>query len=141
MISPLLAGLQLDDTFVLAWDRSADALTFFVLASLLPGHPEYSPPAEGEWSCYRAGLIQFRGVTSVVDLRAQASVAPTTDAAGALDYGCIDHLSMTEPGKYRFCGEFGTVSVAAEQVVVILAPPPDRPGEPRLPDVEENCTR
>jgi hypothetical protein len=141
MSIPTFAGLQLDDTFVLAWDRSADALTFFVLASLLPDHPEYSPPAGGEWSCYRAGLIQFRGVTSVVDLLAQASLAPATDAVGAVDYGCIDHLSMTEPGKYRVCGEFGTVSVAAEKVVVILAPPPDRPGEPRLPHIEPSRTR
>lgn len=136
MPRPPTAGLLLDDTFVLAWDQSADSLTFFVLASLLPEHPEFSAPTEGDWTCYRAGLIQFRGVTSVDGLVPQASIVPTTDASGSVDYGCIDHLSLVEPGKYRVGGEFGDVLVVAERVLVVLAPAHEHVGEDQAPASE-----
>jgi hypothetical protein len=130
MSIPAIAGLNLEDTFVLAWHRAADALTFHVVASLLPEHPEFSAPPENEWACYRAGLIQFVGVSSVEGLHAQASVPAATDAAGEVDYGCIDQLSLVRRGHYSMAGEFGTVAVVAEELVVVLAPRPNNSSKP-----------
>jgi hypothetical protein len=130
MSIPAIVGLNLEDTFVLAWHRAADALTFHVVASLLPEHPEFSAPPEHEWACYRAGMIHFVGVSSVEGLLAQAFVPATTDAAGEVDYGYIDQLSSVGPEQYLISGEFGNVSLAAEGLVVVLAPRPNNSSKP-----------
>jgi len=125
-----VAGLDLEDTFVLAWHRTPDTLTIHMLASLLPEHPEFSAPSEADWSCYRPGLIQFFGVSSVQGLLPQASVPAATDSAGEVDYGCIDQLLLAGPGRYTLSGEFGNVSLAAEVLVVVLAPRPNNSSKP-----------
>lgn len=116
-----LAHIYLEDTFVLAWDHGQRTLTFHVLASLLQTHPAAFPPLPGEWACYRHGLLQFVGVTSVCGLLRQDTVNRTTDASGAVDYGCIDAVSLLRPGEYRIDGELGKVVVLAERLEVLLA--------------------
>ncbi len=106
--------ILLEDTFVFSWCRGADSLTFQVLASLLQSHPEASPPQGGDWACYRHGQIQFTGVSAVAGLLPQESVVPTTDPDGSMDFGCIDELSLIRSGEYRIAGEFGVVTVAAQ---------------------------
>ena len=113
--------ILLEDTFVLSWDQSGDSLAFNVVASLLQSHPDASPPAPGEWACYRTGVLRFSGVTSVRGLLAQESVIPTADADGSVDYGTIDSLALAGPGEYRIAGEFGVVTVAARDVSLVLA--------------------
>ena len=112
--------ILLEDTFVLSWRQSSDSLSFSVLASLMQNHPQATPPASGEWACYQPGLIQFSGVSSVSGLLPQESVLPTRDADGSVDYGCIDELSLVQPGEYRIAGEFGVVTVAASGVSLAL---------------------
>ena len=116
-----IEDILLEDTFVLSWDRSADFLAFQVLASLLQSHPTASPPASGEWACYKRGVLRFSGVTSVYGLQPQDSVAPTTDPDGSVDYGTIDSLAQVGPGVYCIAGEFGVVTVAAREVSLVLA--------------------
>ena len=116
-----LADIYLEDTFVLAWHQGAGSLTFHVLASLLQSHPEASTPATGDWACYRPGIIQFTGVSSINGLLPQDSVPRTTDADGDIDYGCIDSLSQIQPGEYHIVGEFGNVLLAASEISVYLA--------------------
>ena len=113
-------NILLDDTFVLSWHQASASLTFHVLASLLQSHPNASPPASGEWACYRPGVIQFSGVSSVDGLLRQESVTPTTDPDGSVDYGCIDALSLVRSGGYRIAGEFGVVTVVARDVSLVL---------------------
>jgi len=115
------AHILLEDTFVLAWHQSERSLTFHVLASLQQTHPAASPPASGDWACYRPGIIQFSGVTAVQGLVTQGSVTQTIDAEGSIDYGCIDSLAPALPGSYRIVGEFGDVTVAADEVALYLA--------------------
>jgi hypothetical protein len=112
--------ILLEDTFVLSWHQVSGSLSFNVLASLLPSHPEVSPPASGEWACYRSGSIQFSGVSFVGGLLRQELVTPTTDPDGSVDYGCIDDLSLVRPGEYRIAGEFGVVTVVARGVSLVL---------------------
>ena len=113
--------ILLEDTFVFSWCRGADSLTFNVLASLLQRHPEASPPADGEWACYRPGQIRFLGVSSVAGLLPQESVARTIDPDGGVDFGCIDELLVVRPGEDRISGEFGVVTVVAQDVSLALA--------------------
>ncbi|MDR7134072.1 hypothetical protein J2X06_001256 [Lysobacter niastensis] len=113
-------NILLEDTFVLSWHQATDSLTFNVLASLLQSHPEASPPPNGEWACYRPGAIAFSGVSAVRGLLPQESVIPTADPDGSVDYGCIDELSLVRPGEYRIAGEFGVVTVAASEVLLVL---------------------
>jgi hypothetical protein len=112
--------ILLEDTFVLAWHQGPESLTFHVLASLMQTHPAASVPAVGDWACYRPGIIQFFGVSSVRGLLKQHSVSRTTDAAGEVDYGCIDMLAFVQPSGYRIVGEFGDVSVAAAGASISL---------------------
>ena len=114
-------NILLEDTFVLSWHYASDSLTFSVLASLLQSHPEATPPASGEWACYRPGLIRFSSVSSVSGLLPQAAVPPTHDADGSMDYGCIDELSLVRLGEYRIAREFGVVTVAAREVSLVLS--------------------
>jgi hypothetical protein len=113
-------NILLEDTFVLWWHQTDAFLTFNVLASLLQNHPEALPPASGEWTCYRPGVIQFSGISSVDGLLRQESVTPTKDPDGSADYGCIDDLSLVRPGEYRIVGEFGVVTVVAREVSLAL---------------------
>jgi len=116
-----LSNIDLEDTFVLAWHRGHESLTFHVLANLQQTHPEVSPSAPGDWACYRAGIIQSTGVSSAHGLLRQDAVKPATDADGSVDYGCIDSLSVIQPGECRVVGDFGDVSVVASKVRVFLA--------------------
>ena len=113
-------NILLEDTFVLSWHQSSGSLSFSVLASLLQSHSEATPPTSGDWACYRPGLIQFSGASSVSGLLPQESVPPTRDADGSVDYGCIDELSLVQPGEYRIAGEFGVVTVSADGVSLAL---------------------
>ena len=114
-------NILLEDTFVLSWDQGADSLTFQVLASLLQSHPNASPPASGEWACYKPGVLRFSGVTSVHGLLPHSSVTPITDPDGSVDYGTIDSLALIGRGEYRIAGEFGVVTVAARELSLVLA--------------------
>jgi len=116
------AHVLLEDTFVLAWHQSPGSVVFHVLASLQQTHPHASPPSDGDWACYRPGIIHFSGVSSVAGLIQQGLVKCTTDAAGSIDYGCIDHLALIDPHSYHIVGEFGDVTLVAEQVSLLLAP-------------------
>ena len=116
-----LNDILLEDTFVLAWHRGHESLTFHVLASLLQSHPDASAPTSGEWACYRPGIIQFSGATSIRGLLPQDSVQRTTDEAGDIDYGCIDSLALVQPGEYTIVGEFGEVFLTATGVSIYLA--------------------
>jgi hypothetical protein len=113
--------ILLEDTFVFSWCHGTDSLTFQVLASLLQSHPEASPPPDGDWAFYRHAQIQFTGVSSVAGLLPQTSLVPTTDADGSVDFGCIDELSLIRPGEYRIAGQFGAVTVAAQDVSLVWA--------------------
>ncbi len=113
-------NILLEDTFVLSWHQSPNSLTFHVLASLLQSHPMATPPANGDWACYRPGIIQFNDTTSVTGLLPQDSVKPTKDPDGSVDYGCIDSLEATNPGQFRISGEFGIVTISANDVSLIL---------------------
>lgn len=111
---PELAGVDLEDSWVLGWryDAPAGRLTIEVEASLWPGHPAYEPPAAGEHTCYRRATLTFEGVASVSGLRTQSGVPGHLDADGTRDYGSVDGLEGADR-VFRLAGEMGDVTVAA----------------------------
>ena len=122
MSIPGFSEIDLQDTFVLAWHASQDEVVFHVLANLNQSHPLATLPGDGDWACYRPGIIAFQSVTSVVGLQPQGSVISTRDADGSLDYGTIGSLSVGPHGEFRICGEFGDVTIHAGSVRLVLAP-------------------
>ena len=114
--------VNLEDTFVLAWHSVPGEIVFHVLVNLCQDHPLAAPPSGGDWACYRPAVIAFQAVTAVSGLNPQASVIPTEDADGSLDYGTIDHLSVGPDGEYRICGEFGDATIRARSVRLLVAP-------------------
>lgn len=85
-----LAGVLLEESYVLAIDERDDAIEFSLDAVLTPSHPAYRPPAPNEKYCYRRGQLV---VASVERPRVRRSGAPpATDATGERDFGNIDFL-------------------------------------------------
>ncbi|HEV2735587.1 MAG TPA: hypothetical protein VGV85_12155 [Longimicrobiaceae bacterium] len=119
---PELAGVDLEDSWVLGWryDAPARRLTIEVEASLWPGHPAYEPPAAGEHTCYRRATLAFEGVTSVSGLRTQSEVPGHLDPDGTRDYGSVDVLEGAD-GVFRLAGEMGEVTVRAAVLRLRLA--------------------
>ncbi len=111
---PELAGVDLEDSWVLGWryDAPAGRLTIEVEASLWPGHPAYGPPVAGEHTCYRRATLTFEGVASVAGLRTQVEVPGHLDPDGTRDYGSLDALEGAD-GVFRLAGEMGDVTVEA----------------------------
>lgn len=111
---PELAGVDLEDSWVLGWryDAPAGRLTIEVEASLWPGHPAYGPPAPGEHTCYRRATLTFAGVASASGLRTQAEVPGHKGPDGTRDYGSVDVLEGAD-GVFRLVGEMGDVTVQA----------------------------
>jgi hypothetical protein len=111
---PELAGVDLEDSWVLGWryDAPAGRLAIEVEASLWPGHPAYEPPSAGEHTCYRRATLAFEGVTSASGLRMQSEVPGHLDPDGTRDYGSVDALEGAD-GVFRLAGEMGEVTVEA----------------------------
>jgi len=113
-------NVLVEDTFVLAWQRSANCLVFDVIVSLLPTHPNYESPKPGEWACYKKGNLRFSAVTNVNGLLSPEDTANTTDPDGSVDYGTIDLLERQRDGRFRLVGDFGDVLVDADDVSLAI---------------------
>lgn len=106
--------VDLNDTFVLSWAVTDDALVFTVEASLWPGHPLYTTPPKADWTCYRKASLSFPGLTQVEGLCSMAESASTTDPDGSIDYGTIDALQKNDDGSYHVSGDFGKVTIYSD---------------------------
>ncbi len=107
---------MLEDSRVLSWGVHDGSLVFDVDFSLWPGHPLYHPPKPDEWTCYRKGKLVFEEVSSLEGLRPIHDVRPAIGADDELDYGNIDHLEETAPGRFAIHGEFGDVRVQCRRL-------------------------
>lgn len=110
-----LQGVMLEDSWVLGWLQSDDALVFELEASLWPGHACYQQPKTNEWACYKRAQLIFEGVTSVEGLLDQSVVKFTVDPDGSKDYGCIESLQQSN-GCFKIEGNFGHVAIHATAV-------------------------
>lgn len=105
---PDLAGIYLEDSYVLDITENPGTLTFRMELVLTERHPSYHPPQPGEQYCYARGSLRFEDATGIEWLERSPHVY--TDAGGEEDLGNIDHLT-SEDGRWRAGGDWGSVVV------------------------------
>lgn len=103
-----LRNIYLEDSYVLAVDEQADAVTFRLDAVLTPEHPAYRAPGSNEQYCYRKGTLTFAHATRVEWI--QRSFKTYVDAAGEEDLGNIDSLTRSG-GIFTVEGDWGVVNI------------------------------
>jgi hypothetical protein len=115
---PGLAGVFLEDSYVLGISESPEQLIFQLDAVLTPEHPAYHPPSPGERYCYADGTVVFGDTTSIEWLRRGSS--HYTDASGDEDLGNIDTLTV-EDHTFTVTGDWGEVRIIGAEPLFELA--------------------
>ena len=110
-----LAGVCLEDSWVLDVAPSDHRLSFRIEAALTPEHPRYEPPRAGEQHCYRAGCLSL-GSETPMDIRLSGN-SPAFDANGEPDFGHVDVfvLNATE-NRWELEGDWGQASARDPEV-------------------------
>lgn len=109
--------IVLENSYVLGVNIEPYRVEFRMDFVLAPQHPRYEPPKVGEQECYRRGVIR------VVDFRTlvwrASTLKPSADAAGELDYGCLDEM-VKRDAQVVFLGDWGQIEVSEGQLIFRL---------------------
>lgn len=105
---PGLAGVYLEDSYVLAIDEGPHSLAFRLEAVLTPDHPLYRDPRPGEQYCYVNATLTFSPASQVEWISRTGT--SYRDADDEEDQGNIDYLNP-EPGAYHLGGDWGEIRV------------------------------
>jgi hypothetical protein len=119
---PGLAGIHLEDSYVLSIQNSPGALVFRLDVVLTPEHPAYHAPRPGEHHCYAAGKLVFANATGVECTRQTG--ARYTDATGEDDLGNIDILRV-DGEVFVVEGDWGEVRIISDQPRIELGVQPE----------------
>lgn len=112
-------GVELEASYVLAWQVEEDALVIEIDLCLAPEHPFYEPPRPSEKACIRPAVIEFPGCTAI-EAPGSRSAGGAAEAAAALDVGRIGGFARVGEGSYRLTGRFGTVDIRADRPLLKL---------------------
>jgi hypothetical protein len=120
-------GVDLEDSCVLGWhsDDVRKQLVFDLEVSVWPGHPHYSAPKSGEYTCYKRGRLIFEDVMEIQGLLPTHKVKSTRDPDGSIDYGYIEGFHSGGDGVYEFSGDVGDVRVTGGTVRLDIDEPRD----------------
>lgn len=114
---PGLAGVYLEDSYVLEIIESPTQLTFTLDAVITPESPAYRPPIPGEQYCYVTARLVFSDVTEVDWVT--RNERDYVDATGEHDLGNIDVLKPE--GDWLVAeGDWGHVRIRGAQPYVEL---------------------
>lgn len=108
---PGLAGVYLEDSYVLSISEAAGQLTFELDAVLTPDSPVYQAPRPGEQYCYAKGKLIFPNVVSIEWVT--RSERRFTDASGEQDLGNVDVLAV-DGQAFIVEGDWGKVRVVSD---------------------------
>lgn len=108
---PRLAGVYLEDSYVLAISETEGQLTFDLDAVLTPESRAYRAPRPGEPYCYAYGTLVFPNVTGIEWVK--RSDARYTGASGEKDLGNIDILTVDQEA-FVAEGDWGRVRIVSE---------------------------
>jgi hypothetical protein len=112
-----LAGVYLEDSWVLEVAPSDHGLSFRLEAVLTPEHPLYEPPKPGEQHCYRTGWLSVGGETPM-DIRLSGN-CPATDATGEPDFGHVDAFVLNPAAnRWELEGDWGQATVRNPEVTL-----------------------
>jgi len=109
---PGLAGVYLEDSYVLGISEVPEQVVFRLDAVLTPENPAYHSPRPGEQYCYEIGNLVFPDVTRVEWLR--RNDRHYTDASGEEDLGNIDILEV-DGDAFVAEGDWGAVRISGAQ--------------------------
>jgi hypothetical protein len=113
------AAVDLEHSFVVAWQTEGESLLIELDLLLLPEHTFYEEPRPAEGACYRQAVIEFAHCTQVI-ASGTDSTGKLADAIAPLQAGRIAGLRRTGDGYYEISGEFGTVGINAERPLLRL---------------------
>lgn len=109
---PGLAGVFLEDSYVLDITETSERVVFHLDAVLTPEYPAHHSPPPGEQYCYANGSLVFPDVTRVVWL--SRNDRHYTDASGEEDLGNIDILTVDGDAVVAE-GDWGAVRISGAQ--------------------------
>ncbi|KMO84144.1 hypothetical protein BST22_13740 [Mycolicibacterium chubuense] len=114
---PGLAGVYLEDSYVLEIVETPQQIVFRLDAVLTPESPAYHPPRPGEHYCYAAANLVFPDVAVVEWIR--RTEKHFTDATGEEDLGNIDIL-QDEGDGFIVEGDWGRLRIVGRQPILKL---------------------
>jgi len=115
---PDLAGVVLEDSWVLEVAPGASGLALRLDAALTRDHREYVEPKAGEVGCYRRGWLTVRSVAPV-EVRVSGTT-PAVDATGEADFGHVDTFAQDAEGRWELEGDWGYARIPEAQVTLEL---------------------
>jgi len=115
-----LSGIDLEASYVLAWERRGERLRIDADLVLLPEHAFYEQPRPSEAACIRPAILEFPECESVTGVDAGAGADIDTVIA-TLGHGRIDDLCVYGDGVYELSGKFGTVVINAGRLVLRIS--------------------
>lgn len=117
------AAVDLEQSFVVAWDTDRESLLIDLDLLLLPEHAFYEEPRPAEGDCFRQAVIEYAYCTQVSEPR-KGSSGKLPSAIEGLNSGRITGLQRIGDGYYEISGEFGTVGIHAERPLLRLTKRP-----------------
>ena len=111
-----LAGIYLEDSWVLDIASSDRDVSFRLEAVLTPQHPRYRPPEPGEQYCYLDGWLIVRSTEPIEVWLSRAG--PAIDAAGEPDLGNIDRFAAGLDDVWEIVGDWGHARAVDPEVTV-----------------------
>lgn len=113
------AAVDLERSYVVAWDTEGESLLIDLDLFLLPEHAFYEEPRPAEGACFRQAVIEFGYCTQVAEPGKDNS-GKLAVAIESLKSGRIAGLRRAGDGYYEITGEFGTVGIKAERPLLRL---------------------
>ena len=101
-------GILFEGSYVLKLEITPYSLTLTMDFEILPDHPTYFDPQNGERACFRHGTLKIVKFTKL-SWRA-SGLAPATDANHDVDWGCLDEFSDSNSGWY-LAGDWGAIDI------------------------------
>jgi hypothetical protein len=114
---PELAGVYLEDSWVLEIAAATDAVALRLETVLTPEHPLYRRPAPSEQHCYRTGWLELTG--DEIDVRL-SGMRPHLDPDGSHDHGNIDTFTTAAQGEWELHGGWGSVRITRPRLTLRL---------------------
>jgi len=112
-------GVDLTESYVLAWAFDRGSLLVELDVLLLPEHPFYERPRPAEKACIRAATLEFPHCESV--RHGDRRPIDTADGLATIGAGKLANLRVYAEGVYEIEGRFGQVTLVAERPALMLS--------------------
>lgn len=112
-----LAGVYLEDSWVLEVAPTSVGLSLRLEAVLTPDHPLYEPPNPGDRHCYRLAWLSVR-TDGPIGVRLSGR-RPAIDASGEGDLGNLDVFAFNPAeDRWELEGDWGHASISSPDVTL-----------------------